>query len=212
MVHRFFNRQAWTGLILLSACADPAAPPDPLFRPDPADKSRYTVDQSQDVIDEGILPYALYPLDPDRSVLLPMKQNLAQTFTAGVTGRMDYVYLPIACAEGVNFRLQIRAGDPDGALLYDRQYNPSKPFADGAFLSMQIYGGVSVTASSVYALVLSSFPVSGSDFSCSIIAGPLGDPYAGGAGYQNNPGFPLNYWTPIGDFGRDDLPFVTLVR
>ena len=162
-------------------------------------------------MDTSIRPFALYPLDLDRATAGEAKRNLAQTFTAGATGMLDAVHLPIACVEGVQFRLQLRIGDPDGPLLYDRRYQPAT-HGKGGFLNLPVFGGVLIREGTVYALVLSSAPVIGAGATCSIAAGPEGDPYAPGHAFQNVPGATADYWAPLSASGRDDLPFRTVMR
>jgi hypothetical protein len=204
--------------------ADPVAPDDssqfaPAAKSDPNTKNNLSPGPGQPVVNGNLNPLAIYPLDPDRTVFDPFKQNLAQTFMATTTATLRYVELPLACAVDVLARIQILAGGPDGTLLFDRNYDVLKSFQDGTFTSFQIYGGVSLTAGTTYAIVMSSFPrASATAQTCSIVPGPVGDSYADGVGYANNPGF-TPYWIPIvvqivpGTVVTvGDLPFRTLVR
>ncbi len=144
---------------------------------------------SQRKLNKHIMPLALYPLDPDRAMYNPYQQNLVQTFTAPRDGVFTFLYMPIACASGVQVEMQIREGGPDGTLLLHITTDPATTIARGAFLTFQMGAtGVPVTSGSTYAIVLSSFPVTGQEMTCSIIAGPSGDSYAGGQAYMNNPG------------------------
>jgi hypothetical protein len=196
------------------ACREPADPSTgPRFTKDPTTKEHYFFDQEQPLVDPGLTPFALYPLDPDPAVFGPFKQNLAQTFTPSADVQLRYLYLPIACAEGVLARIQIRAGGPDGAVIWDRNYNLDKVVADGAFLNPQIYGGLDLTGGETYAIVLSAMPTGSGETTCSIVSAPAGDTYTGGQAFVNNPGV-SPYWVPFSTVpgGPDDLPFRTLVR
>ncbi len=190
--------------------------PAPLIsaKKDPSTRPRLRWDQEQTQLDPALTPLALYPLDPDPASFDPFKQNLAQTFTPSADVSLEYLYLPVACAANVLVRIQIREGAPDGTLVWDRNYDPLRHFADGTFVAFQIYGGLSLTGGETYAIVLSSRPrPSATATTCSIIKGAPGDTYAGGQGFQNNPGF-SPYWIPFAIFpgAADDLPFRTLVR
>ena len=164
-------------------------------------------------------PLALYPLDADRTVFGPFKQNLAQTFQPAADADLRYVSFPVACATDVLLRLQIRSGGPDGTLLWDRSYDVLHGVADGLFIPVQIYGGLSLTGGTTYAFVLSSDPrPKATEQTCSILPGPFGDSYAGGQAFMNNPGF-VPYWVDllVTDLSGvsaivGDLPFETLVR
>lgn len=209
----------WFALVgLLAGCGEslPTAP-DSGGQPQFASVTRgATVVQRK--TDSSLSPLALYPVDPDTTVYDPYKQNLAQTFTAGRSGVLDYVQLPIACAVGVRVKIQIRDGGPVGAVLHDANYDPATTIARGAFILFQVgVTGVPVVAGNTYTIFLASVP-SGTtpETTCSIIAGPLGDSYAGGQAYVNNPGF-SPYWvdvyhqTPTGTFLMGDLPFVARI-
>lgn len=217
---------ALLGLLALVGCAEPAGPgPTPLTEAamaparDPALRPVLVFDQEQVALHEDLIPLALYPLDPDPATFDPFKQNLAQTFTPSRDVRLEYLYMPIACATGVLARIQVRETDanglPVGPVLWDRSYDPGKFFADGEFIGFQIYGGLHLSGGAVYALVLSSNPTGATqETTCSIIRAPGGDLYEGGTGFQNQPGFPDNYWVPLflPPDETNDLPFRTLVR
>jgi hypothetical protein len=211
------SRAAATALTLAAvgatACGEPAGlSAGPLLKNDPASKTHFFFDQEQPLIDPSLTPLALYPLDPDPTAAGPFKQNLAQTFTPSADVELRYLYLPLACAAGVQARIQIRAGGPDGAVIWDRNYNLAKIVADGEFLNPQIYGGLALTGGATYAIVLSAQPTGAGETTCSIISAPAGDSYGGGQAFFNNPGF-SPYWVPFSTFpGPDDLPFRTLVR
>lgn len=208
-------------ILTLGACGElptPVEPEDPApvisAKKDPSTRPRLRFDQEQILLDPALTPLALYPLDPDPASFDPFKQNLAQTFTPSGDVTLHNLYLPVACAVDVLVRIQIRAGGPEGAVVWDRNYDPLRQFADGTFVSFQIYGGLPLTGGATYAIVLSSRPRPGAtESTCSIIKGAPGDTYAGGQGFQNNPGF-SPYWIPFSTFAgaADDLPFRTLVR
>jgi hypothetical protein len=142
------------------------------------------------------------------------EQKLAQTVTAGVTGSMVGVFLPIACATG-EVIVEIRALDghePGDTVLRRRRVaaNDVPPIGPtGArFGSYRFLVPLSLSEGDRFAIV-----VQNATGSCGMFQGPVGDTYARGAGFfdarPNAPG-----WVPFSEFSgaRDDLPFITEMR
>ena len=167
-----------------------------------------TLDQQQPVIDSGA-PFVL-------AIGSTSEQKLAQVVTAGVSGNLVEVRLPVSCAgSGPGLRLEMQAvtgGVPNGVVLAS-QVIPAAllpPFsiaAPPAFRSLTIGATPSIAAGTQFAIVLSTTG------SCAIAVGPVGDSYLGGNLYfdarPNPPG-----WVCVCSFPGDrfDLPFQTLVE
>ena len=138
------------------------------------------------------------------------EQRLMQTLTVGVSGTWTGVYLPIHCPSGklVIDVHPITAGVVGPSIKRKAYRIGSDPDIIGRFRLFSLGTGLTVTVGQEYALVLAN--TSGE---CSISAGPIGDPYAGGEGYfealPNPPGF-----VPFSSFpnARRDLVFQTVIR
>jgi hypothetical protein len=149
-------------------------------------------------------PLAIYPIGQG--------QNLAQTFTAGTTGDLAYVWLPVACAAGSLVKIRIQQAG--GIIASDYNYDPAHTIQDGTFLQFQIYPYVPLTPGRRYVILLSSVAATklAARPSCSIASGPAGDSYAGGGAFYedvptNGPG-----WLPLPNApNQGDLPFATMV-
>jgi hypothetical protein len=205
---------ALTVSAILVACEDVAGPQSPpaasLALPDgvdvafaraPMSPARY--DQAQKKADPS-RPLAIYPIGQG--------QNLAQTFTAGTTGDLAYVWMPVACA--VASRVKIRIQTTGGLIVSDYNYDPARHIQDGTFVQFQIYPYVPLTPGARYTILLSSVGTtkSATRATCSIASGPAGDSYPGGGAYYedvptNGPG-----WLPLPNAANQaDLPFATMV-
>ena len=164
-----------------------------------------TLDQEQPTIDSTVGGLAIGGTS---------QQKLGQTFTAGLTGTLTEIALPVACDAGATLAVEIRdvAGAGPGATVLAStsvpgaslpQFFPAPP----AFRTISFPSGAAVTAGTSYALVLTA-----GDPGCGIFRGPVGDPYAAGDLYfdalPNAPG-----WVCVCDFAneRRDLPFRTYV-
>jgi hypothetical protein len=138
----------------------------------------------------------------------PPGQVLAQVFTSGVTGKLRELEIPVGCAAGA-LQLEIRdapGGIPGTTVLATESYSASSlPVVVGAFVPLRIRPSPRLLAGTQYAFVLSN-PTS----SCGILPGPVGDAYAGGAGYFNGP---AGGWLDLSiGSGREDLPFFTYLK
>ena len=166
--------------------------------------SRVAVDQSQAVADAAA-PFTF-------AIGGPSTQVLAQTFTAGVSGKLRQVDLPVACDTGA-LVLEVRdaaGGVPSATVLASESYAASSfdPFIPGVatFASLRIAPAPTLTAGATYALVISD-PTG----SCGILPGPVGDLYPGGTALVVD-AF-TGGWDPLSlGNDRDDLPFVTYVQ
>jgi len=164
-----------------------------------------TLDQQQPTIDTSVGGIAVGGASA---------QILAQTFTAGITGSLTEVALPVACDDtpGNTLTIEIRAigsGVPGSTTLASTAVAASTlpPWlfpTPPAFRTFSFSSPASVVAGTQYVLYLSAG-------SCGVFQGPVGDSYAGGDLY-----FYAVYnakWVRNCDFvgGRCDLPFKTYV-
>lgn len=162
------------------------------------------IDQQQPIVDIAVGSLAIGGTST---------QKLAQVVTAGMSGYLTEVRLPVACDAGSNLIVEIQevtAGAPNGVVLTSQAVSgtslppffPSPPSFRGLVLSTP----VSVTAGTQFAIVLRSAGT------CGVFGGPVGDSYVAGNLYfdalPNPPG-----WLCACSFAGDrfDLPFQTLV-
>jgi len=143
------------------------------------------------------------------------EQILAQTVTAGVTGTLWAIQLPIGCASGrliVEIRgVDLATGEPTAAVIRSRRIQASRlPASPSTTLAeIRLPGGMRFSAGDRFAIVLRN-----ETGSCGLLVGEAGiGGYPGGEAFfdarPNPPG-----WIPFADFGSDpaDLPFVTIMR
>ena len=140
----------------------------------------------------------------------------AQTFTAGIGGRLDQV--DVAVGKSLNgappLQIEIRAvvgGQPTGAILASAA-EPAASFPlttfPSTFTSVTFAAPAVVTAGTQYAIVARSA-------SCGFAncfnwaTGPSGNTYAAGSGFQS--GNAGATWTPLNAFGAQDFAFKTYV-
>ena len=156
------------------------------------------VDQQQPVIDTSV----------GGSVIGP--QKLAQVVTAGISGTLVQVDLPVACSPGSDLVLEIHgvtAGSPNGTVLVSQVVlGATIPAAGPQFRTLTLSTPAAFSAGQSFAIVLQS---SGS---CGTFQGPAGDPYAGGNLYFDSPPNPPG-WVCVCAFPGSafDLPFRTFV-
>ena len=167
----------------------------------PHSASASVVDQQQPTIDATVGGLAIGGAS---------EQALAQVVTAGISGSLAAVGLPVACDSGaLTVEIQRVTGDvPDGVVWTSEvipaaslpSFYPAPPSFRNIAFTTQVFFAAGVR----FAIVLRS---SGQ---CGFFQGPPGNPYAGGDGFfdarPNPPG-----WVRLGDFGPADLPFQTLV-
>lgn len=142
------------------------------------------------------------------------KQMLAQVVTAGLTGVLTQVRLPVVCSDDdLIVEIQgVAGGIPDGMVLTSETFpGASLPsfFPDPPrFRSLVFSAPAPVSAGSVFAIVLRS---AGGPGACGVFLGPIGDPYPGGDALGN--ALPDSIWVPVAlGTGRSDLPFQTIVQ
>ena len=160
-----------------------------------------TLDQSQPVIGNG-------------SAFVSSFVSTAQTFTSGLTGRLDQVDLAVSRAGApvtLPLTIQIRTasgGVPSATILATVNLPAASiPIASTpAFLSVALAPSVPVTAGVQYAIVLSSGNCGFSN--CFHWGFPGTNPYAGGAALQSQSGGP---WAATGFLTNSDLAFKTYV-
>jgi len=134
------------------------------------------------------------------------EQKLAQVVTAGVTGTLTEVRLPVSCSSG-DLRVEIQGvtgGEPNGTILaVEIVPRASLAGAPPNFRSLPFSDPVSLAAGSLFAIVLSSTGT------CGVFQGPDGDPYSGGNGFYDSRPNPPG-WVLLTE--RFDLPFQTVVE
>jgi len=153
--------------------------------------------------------------DPARDYAIggEVEQKLAQTVTAGLTGRLVEVQVPIACRSG-EVILEIRElnGDrPDGAILSTDIYRASDFPAPGtppAFQRLPLRTSLFFNAGDRFAIQL--FDKSGE---CVLYRSPDGDSYTRGDAWFVNNTPPTTDWTPQSSTpsADGDYPFKTFV-
>jgi hypothetical protein len=142
------------------------------------------------------------------------EQIIAQVVTAGRSGQLTGVRLPVACASG-NLIVEIRgvdaaSGEPKGvALTAQTVSGPTIPAFAPAFPTLRTVSfavPITMASGTRFAIVLSSAG------QCVIFPAPAGDPYAGGNGWFDARPNPPHQWRRLNiGGGRDDVPFETLV-
>lgn len=142
-------------------------------------------------------------------------QTLAQSVTAGQSGRLTEVRLPIYCAAtgALTVRIEGWAGTrPDGNVLASETFpGASLPFFPGfpddvALRSFPLSAPPTIQAGSQFAVVAAGT-------GCAIFPGPVGDPYPSGNAYYRDVDNPWSCLCAFPNFGYGaDLPFATLVE
>jgi hypothetical protein len=141
-------------------------------------------------------------------------QSVAQTFTAGVSGKLDQVDLNLSESESPDtptypliVELRDFSGDLPGGTILASQIVPASdvvPFSNSSWVSVAFPTPGSVTAGTHYAIVARSDNVYPETYSWR--EGGT-DPYAAGAAYWASP--PTAPWTPVP--GPTDFAFKTYV-
>lgn len=142
------------------------------------------------------------------------EQQLAQTFTVGLTGNLVGLRLPISGCGGGDLTIEIvdldSAGRPGATVRASASFPPAEvPSAPpGTFLDFLFDAPLSVTTGQRLAFTLRMSPAMAN---CSLMEAPAGDSYAGGDAYfdarPNPPGWVRRRETDA----RFDLPFETLM-
>lgn len=158
------------------------------------------IDQQQPSIDAGAASFRVGG---------PTRQELAQTVTAGIGGRLVEVRLPVGCATG-DLLLQIQevsGSVPGGRVLATESVSGSRlPATAGlpVFRSLPLAAAPVLNGGTRYAVVLRATGT------CEVAAGPVGDPYGGGDGLFRDREAAAGDWLTLGP--RADLPFQTVVE
>jgi hypothetical protein len=179
--------------------------------PIPASAITATVDQQQPVIDVSVGGLAIGGF---------YDQKLAQVVTAGQSGLLSEVRVPVACAPAATLYLEIQAvtaDQPNGAVLGSQTYPgtdfpPSFPSSGVTLRPIGLSTPVALSAGQRFAIVLDADGPSPFD-GCGIFRGPVGDSYAGGHLYFDSRPNTLGVWVCVCEFVGDrfDLPFATLM-
>src|SRR5262245_37770230 len=167
------------------------------------------VAQASLVLDQSS-PAQVPPATTTFAVGGPVNQVVSQTVTAGVSGRLRAVDVPIACESG-ELILEIRdvdtAGQPGTTLYYTEAYDIADfpgPL-NGTFHRIRLRGmPVRFTAGDSFSISLGN-PTG----VCGLWPGLLGDGYAGGTGWGDSSDGPI---APLILSGTDDIPFQTFVQ
>ncbi len=138
------------------------------------------------------------------------QQKLAQVVTAGMSGVLTEVRLPVACSATTDLLVEIQAvtaGRPNGVVLTTASVPGSAlPPGDG-FAGIFFTAPVFFSAQNQFAIVLSSAG------DCGIPQGPTGDSYPGGNLFFDARPNAAGVWVCVCDFAgaHFDIPFQTLM-
>lgn len=142
-------------------------------------------------------------------------QRLAQTFTAGLSGRLAAVALPIGCEASARVRIDIREIDRSGGpgwppiattIVPGSMFPPTVGIGT-PFTSVMIPGNRTIVAHVRYTIAV------GAVGNCAIVPALVGETYGPGDFYFRYNG--MNAWLPNRQFGPTqpwDLPFETTVE
>ena len=140
------------------------------------------------------------------------EQSLAQVATAGVTGWLTAVGLPVAGSGTLLVEIQgVNHSVPNGVVFASQRFLgsslPDVASDPNTFARLGLSQPVLVSAGDRFAIVVSALNPPTDIFG--LFNGPVGNPYPGGnASYSSRPN-PAGLWTPFGFDGRFDLPFQT---
>ena len=173
--------------------------------PDPLKKT--VVDQEQPMVDATV---------GGLSIGGASEQIVAQVVTAGLSGTLRAVGLPVACDTAATLVVEIQGvdaatGQPDHlALTTETLAGAAMPafFPAPPTLRPLVFSTpVAFAAGDQFAVVLKS------PGQCAVFQGPVGDPYPGGDSWFDARPNPLGVWVEISlGAGRSDLPFETFVE
>jgi hypothetical protein len=165
----------------------------------------------------GVLDQSQPVIRANAAASISDRNQLAQTFTNGLTGALDQVDLAVGRtlpSVTAPLLVEIRAlsgGVPNGPALASKSL-PAASVPVGqfnlAFLSVPLAPPAPVTAGVQYAITVSSSSCGfGNCYSQAL--GPAGNPYPAGSGlFSANAGAT---WAPFSGFGSTDFPFQTYV-
>ena len=157
------------------------------------------IDQQQPVIDLNVGAMAIGDFT---------HQLVAQTFTAGVTGQLRQVDLPIACDSGqliVELQGVTASGEPNGQVLSRKVVRATNlPSVNPPVLRSFVFkNAIHFQAGDRFAVVLEN-----KRGSCGIFQGPAGNPYVPGETFFQDD---INSfgWVGSSEFDNRDVPFQT---
>lgn len=144
-------------------------------------------------------------------------QTLAQVVTAGISGKIAQVDLPVFCTEGSDLSLEIRGVQRNGqdqpvpddtvltkALIPSAELPPYYDIDNPVFRRLSLSKHAEIEAGAMFSIVMYS------QGSCATPHGPLGDPYPGGDSWYKNS--TAQSWTRTNGTVRMDFPFRTWVQ
>ncbi|WDI30728.1 hypothetical protein PUV54_12270 [Hyphococcus flavus] len=142
------------------------------------------------------------------------EQELAQSFTVGVTGYLTQIRIPVACSTGeliVEIQRLNADGEPSGAVVTGARVAAGDlPAPPGTFRTIRLSPPLLVEAGDRYAIVLKN-----ETGVCSILSGPEGDSYPGGQYFYdsrpNPPGWVGGKDRPAPSSTPGDMPFQTII-
>jgi len=143
-------------------------------------------------------------------------QKLAQVVTAGTSGLLTAVGIPLAGNGTLDLEIQgVTAHQPNGNILAAQSFDGSA-FPDfftdpQGFRRLELAQPIFFSAGTSFAFVLSA-PGAQQGDSFGVLQGPVGDSYSGGDAFFDARPNAMGVWAPFSDFGRDDLPFETFVQ
>lgn len=193
--------------LILAACNETPTDPTPSYA---VGGAPYVVTEEQSSVDLSRGTYAIFA--PGEG------QILAQTFTPQTNQWLGFIELPVGCEAGALLNVKIRDGIGGAILSEGNTVVPVE--VDGTFQLIQVFDprhshGIRLRKNREYAIELSAFSSTTTPgMACGIAPGPVGDSYAGGGAYYQDPvNGPSFVPLPTGDVAdQEDLPFRTLAR
>ena len=189
--------------VLLTACIDaPTAPSEGAPQLTAAAHHRPYVDQHQYV--RGASNPAIGGLS---------QQVLAQAISAGRSGELWLIIMPVGCIPGAKLKLELRkvvGGVPVGPPLHRQRFDGNNFRAPIQWRKLYLDEPVRVRAGAQFAIVLSA-----GKLNCATWSGPAGDSYRGGDAWFDARPNRRGVWVPLDNNNPSrpaDLMFETYVR
>jgi hypothetical protein len=165
------------------------------------------LDQQQPVIDISVGGIAVGSFS---------QQKVAQVVTAGISGHLTEIRLPLVCGPISSLILQIQGvtnekpnGTVLGTTIVPGSSLPSFFPGEVTLRPLQLSQPIAVTQGHQFAIVLDA-----TGEGCGMFQGPVGDSYVGGNAYFDSRPNPVGMWVCMCEFAsaRWDVPFQTLVE